>query len=160
MKAERKLLKARADLLLHQPFFGSLCLRMNPVEDRASSSAWTDGKTFGYNPYYIEKLSGSQVEGLLAHTIMHPACQHHKRRNGRDERIWNMACDHSINWILLEAGFDLPDGYLDDEKYHGKTAEDIFTELNKEFDQEGNPGLHNRTGITVRTFLLFHFRSQ
>ena len=141
MKIERKLLKARAELLLQHPFFGSLCLRMNPVEDRTCSSAWTDGNTLAYNPHYINKLSGEQVQGLLAHTIMHPACQHHKRRNGRDERVWNMACDHSINWILLDAGFDLPSGYLDDEKYHGKTAEDIYTELSKNFDQEGNPDI-------------------
>ncbi|CCO24921.1 vWA domain-containing protein [Maridesulfovibrio hydrothermalis] len=139
MKAERKLLKARAELILKHPFFGSLCLRMTPVEDKTCPSAWTDGKTLAYNPHYINTIPIEQVLGLLAHTIMHPACQHHKRRGERDERVWNMACDHSINWILLETGFELPPGYLDDEKYHGKTAEEIYTKLIKEFDQEGNP---------------------
>ncbi|TIH14075.1 hypothetical protein D0S45_13515 [Marinifilum sp. JC120] len=139
MNADRKLLKARADLLLQHPFFGSLCLRMEPQEDRTCDGTWTDGKKFAYNPHFVDKLSHEELQGVLAHTIMHPACQHHKRRGNRDERLWNMACDYSINWILLEAGFDLPEGFLDDEKYHGKNAEDIFTDLTKNFDQAGNP---------------------
>ena len=139
MNADRKLLKARADLLLQHPFFGSLCLRMEPQEDRTCNGTWTDGKTFAYNPHFVDKLSHEELQGVLAHTIMHPACQHHKRRGNRDERLWNMACDYSINWILLEAGFQLPEGFLDDAKYHGKNAEEIFTALTKNFDQAGNP---------------------
>ncbi|WP_320170512.1 DUF2201 family putative metallopeptidase [Maridesulfovibrio sp.] len=139
MNAERKLIKARANLLLNHPFFGSLCLRMEPQVDYTCQSAWTDGKILGFNPHQIDRLSSEEVQGMLAHIVMHPACQHHRRRKERDERLWNMACDHSINWILIEAGFELPPGYLDDEKYHGKTAEEIYTELGVEFDQDGNP---------------------
>ncbi len=139
MEPSRKLLKARAELLLQQPFFGSLCLRLDTIEDKTCGGAWTDGKTFAYNPHYISKLSEAELKGLLAHTVMHPACQHHKRRNGRDERVWNMACDYAINWILLKAGFELPEGYLDDDKYRGMSAEDIFGELTRDFDQDGNP---------------------
>lgn len=139
MEQYRRLLKARAALLLEQPFFGSLCLRLETVEDNTCGGAWTDGVKFAYNPHYLSTLKDNELKGLLAHTVMHAACQHHKRRNGRDERIWNMACDHSINWILLRAGFELPPGYLDDEKYHRMTAEDIFLEMSREFDQDGNP---------------------
>ena len=139
MNADRKLLKARSDLLLRQPFFGSLCLRMTPKEDRTCTGTWTDGKTLAYNPHFVDKISHEELQGVLAHTVMHPACQHHKRRGNRDVRLWNMACDYSINWILLEAGFKLPEGFMDDEKYHGKNAEDIFTDLAKDFDQAGNP---------------------
>ncbi|WP_320008867.1 VWA-like domain-containing protein [Maridesulfovibrio sp.] len=139
MNADRKLLKARADLLLRQPFFGSLCLRMVPHEDSTCNGTWTDGKTLAYNPHFVDRISHEELQGVLAHTVMHPACQHHKRRGNRDARLWNMACDYSINWILLEAGFTLPDGFMDDEKYHGKNAEEIFTDLTKNFDQAGNP---------------------
>ncbi|WP_415716701.1 DUF2201 family putative metallopeptidase [Maridesulfovibrio sp.] len=139
MNADRKLLKARADLLLRQPFFGSLCLRMVPHEDCTCNGTWTDGKTLAYNPHFVDRISHEELQGVLAHTVMHPACQHHKRRGNRDARLWNMACDYSINWILLEAGFTLPDGFMDDEKYHGKNAEEIFTDLTRNFDQAGNP---------------------
>lgn len=139
MDALKKLTKARSELLLKHPFFGSLALRLELKEDRACHGAWTDGNMIAYNPYYVEKTDLNILEGLLAHTVMHPACQHHRRRGTRDEKIWNMACDYAINWILLKAGFDLPEGYLDDEKYHGKKAEEIYTDLSSEFDQQGNP---------------------
>ncbi|WP_147822474.1 vWA domain-containing protein [Salidesulfovibrio onnuriiensis] len=127
--ARHKLLKARVSLLLEQPFFGSLCLRMEPAVDHACRTAWTNGRVLGFNPHYVAGLSDEAAKGLLAHTVMHPACQHHKRRKGRDHDLWNMACDHAINWILVDAGLTLPPGYLDDPKYHGLTADEIYSEL-------------------------------
>jgi hypothetical protein len=45
---------------------------------------------------------------------------------------WNMACDYAIDWILLEAGLVLPDGFLDDLDLRGKTAEEIYVRLEAE----------------------------
>jgi hypothetical protein len=41
---------------------------------------------------------------------MHCAALHHTRREGRDLRRWNIACDHAINPLLVAAGFELPKG--------------------------------------------------
>lgn len=127
--ARKKVIRARTSLLLDHPFFGSLCMRMVPREDSACRTAWTDGRTLAYNPSYVAGLSESQVLGMLAHTVMHPACQHHVRRNGRDAGLWNAACDHAINWILLEAGFTLPPGHLDNPAYRGMCADAVYAEL-------------------------------
>ncbi|WP_027180469.1 vWA domain-containing protein [Maridesulfovibrio bastinii] len=139
MDSNRKLIMARSDLLLKHPFFGTLALHLPLQEDKACNGVWTDGNVLAYNPFYIEKLSKQELQGLVAHTVMHPACQHHLRRNGRDDKLWNMACDYAINWILLEAGFELPEGFLDDEKFRGKKAEAIYSELSAELDSKGNP---------------------
>lgn len=125
----RKLLKARTALVLDHPFFGSLCLRMTPEEDSTCRTAWTDGRTLAYNPAYVDSLEPDALCGLLAHTVMHPACQHHTRRKGRDHDLWNMACDHAINWLLLDAGLNLPVGYLDNPAYHGLNADEIYAAL-------------------------------
>lgn len=124
-----KLQKAKVSLLLEQPFFGALCLRMDPKPDHTCRTAWTNGRVFGYNPKYVSHLSDDAAKGLLAHTVMHPACQHHTRRKGRDHDLWNMACDHAINWILVDAGLKLPPGYLDDPKYRGLSADEIYADL-------------------------------
>lgn len=142
----RKLLKARTGLLLEHPFFGSLCLRMEPHEDTGCSTAWTDGRSLAYNPGYIAGLTDAQVQGLMAHLVMHPACQHHTRRNGRDANYWNMACDHAINWILLDAGFTLPPKYLDNPAYHGLSADEIYAELRSQHGQEEKPSLSDGDG--------------
>ncbi|MCJ2163371.1 MULTISPECIES: VWA-like domain-containing protein [unclassified Pseudodesulfovibrio] len=142
----KKILKARTGLLLEHPFFGSLCLRMEPQEDHRCATAWTDGRTLAYNPRYVANLKDRQVQGLMAHTIMHPACQHHVRRMGRDPATWNMACDYAINWILLDAGLDLPPKYLDNPAYHGKSADEIYVALCGDHGGEERPSISKEQG--------------
>lgn len=144
--ARKKLIKARTNLLLAHPFFGSLCLRMEPTEDHRCATAWTDGRTLAYNPAYVAGLRDEQVQGLMAHTVLHPACQHHTRRNGRSHELWNVACDHAINWILLEAGIELPPKYLDNPAYHGLTADEIYAELRTHHAEEDRPSLSDGDG--------------
>src|ERR1700756_4405855 len=70
--------------------------------------------------------------GTLAHEVMHPALQHHTRRNGRDPRRWNMACDYAINPILVDAGLTLPEGVLLEDRFRGMSAERIYNQLEEE----------------------------
>lgn len=142
----RKIIKARTGLLLEHPFFGSLALRMSPVEDSRCATAWTDGRRLGYNPNYVSALSDVQVQGLLAHTVMHPACQHHMRRGERNVGLWNVACDHAINWILIDAGIILPPNYLDAPEYHGLTSDEIYADLHARGDAEDKPSLSENEG--------------
>lgn len=146
--ARKKLVKARTALLLKHPFFGSLSLRMEPREDSHCATAWTDGRTLAYNPAYVAGLRDEQVQGLMAHTVMHPACQHHTRRKGRDHTLWNMACDHAINWILLDAGIELPPRYLDNPAYHGLTSDEIYSELFSRHGEKDRPSLSEGDGET------------
>ena len=138
-EARRKLLKARSSLVMEHPFFASLALRLNLKEDRACHTAYTDGKVFGYNPDYVRILPHDKLVGLAAHTVMHPACRHHKRRNNRDPKLWNRACDYVINPILLDAGLTLPDGFLLDETYVGKSADAVYSALKaaEDTDEKG-----------------------
>lgn len=127
-----KILRARTALVINHPFFASLALRLAVREDEACETAWTDGHVFGYNPRYVRHLSPEKLVGLAAHTVMHPACGHHTRRQGRDPETWNRACDHAINGILLDSGFALPDGFLFNAAYGGKSAEAVYAILRGE----------------------------
>ena len=127
--ARQKILKARSQLVMEQPFFASLALRLTLVEDTDCHTAWTDGKTFGYNPAYVHQLNPKALLGLCSHTVMHPACDHHRRRGNRDPEVWNRACDLAINPILLEAGIELPPGFLQDPTLAGKSADAIYDHL-------------------------------
>ncbi|WP_051957961.1 vWA domain-containing protein [Desulfobacter vibrioformis] len=137
-QAKDRLLKARADMVLNHPFFASLAMRLTLKEDRTCRTAWTDGKTFGYNPDYINILPRDKLVGLSAHTVMHPACNHHLRRKDKEPEAWNKACDYVINPILLDAGLVLPDGFLWDDTYIGKTAEQVYERLIEDSGDEEN----------------------
>lgn len=136
-----KMIKARANLVMGHPFFGALALRLKMVEDPTIEGGVCDGTTIRYNPKYVEDLPQSKVQGFVAHLVMHPAFLHHTRRGGRDKKKWNEACDHSINYILTNAGFDLPEGKFNNPAYQGMTAEHIYTLLpDSPKDGNGNPG--------------------
>lgn len=129
MKAAEKVTAARTALILDQPFFGALSLRLAILEDPTCPTAWVDGKTLGYNPRFVEGLTHAEILGLIAHEVMHCACGHPWRRDNRDPKKWNIAADYAINAILVDAGFQLPEGGLLDSQWDGKSAEWIFDRL-------------------------------
>lgn len=128
---KNKIARARTSLVLDHPFFASLALRLEFQPDDECETAWTNGRILAYNPGYIEQLPLDELSGLCAHIVMHPVCGHHQRRHGRDPLLWNRACDYAINWILLDAGITLPQGYLNHRKYHNKNADEIYQLLVK-----------------------------
>ena len=111
--------KARAALLVSAPFWGVLSLRLAPIEDSSIPTMKTDGVSIRYNPDFVAGLSRSVLRTCIAHETMHCAALHHTRRGARDLRRWNIACDYAINPLLVEAGFELPDGALLDPAYAG-----------------------------------------
>ena len=108
LNIEEKLSRARTQLLLNQPFFGTLCLRLKMVSMPGFPTMATDGRRLVYNPAFVEKLTPGKLEGVLAHEVMHCALAHHCRRGERDAALWNQATDYAINPILISNGMTLP----------------------------------------------------
>lgn len=128
--AKKKLTSARTSLILDQPFFGALALSLTPKEDLTCETAWTDGRSMGYNPAFVESLTHAELTGLIAHEVMHCAMGHPWRRDGRDGKQFNVACDLAINGDLIDSGFSLPkDGLFPDATQKGKSAEWIYARL-------------------------------
>lgn len=124
--------KQRTALVLDQPFFGALALRLRVVEDPSCKTFWTNGEALGYNPTYLSSLNDLETRGVLAHEVLHVANGHCWRMGDRDPDLWNDACDHAINPIVLDAGMLLPKGVLVDARFKGKSAEEIYGILAQE----------------------------
>ncbi|MGF7136016.1 putative metal-dependent peptidase [Paraburkholderia sp. EB58] len=118
--------KQRTSLVLDQPFFGALALRLKVVEDPSCKTFWTDSVSIGYNPAYLAGLNDLETRGVLAHEVLHVANGHCWRQSDRDPDLWNDACDHAINPIIVDAGMLLPKGALMDVRFRGKSAEEIY----------------------------------
>lgn len=132
MSAEGALVKARSQLLMDQPFFGTLAIRLRPVQRDDVKTAATDGIHLYYDPTYISKLDPMQLRGLIAHEVMHCVFNHQTRRQERDHQLWNVACDYAINDHLIDSGFILPKGALLDPAFKGKSAEEIYNIISKD----------------------------
>lgn len=131
LTAAEKLARARTQLLLNQPFFGTLCIRLKLVPEPGFPTMATNGQRIIYNPGFVEKLSPQELEGVLAHEVLHCALAHHCRRGQRDPGLWNQACDYAVNPILLDNGIVLPAGVLVDPAYRDLSAEEIYARLRK-----------------------------
>lgn len=136
--------KAKVQLVLSQPFFASLMLRLEQHEDKTCQTAYTDGHRIGYNPEFFDKIGTEGIKTVLAHEVMHVAMLHHTRRAGRDPQKWNQAADYAINGILQDAGFEIPAGGLINSAYTGKSAEEIYNLLPS--SPEGGKGKNGQGG--------------
>lgn len=97
------------------------------------------------NPEWFASISPAMRETLLAHELWHLAFMHvdPARLGNRCPDVWNAACDHAINLMLLEHGFTFdkfPPGHpeagkpigLLDPRFKGMSAEEIYDILIKE----------------------------
>ena len=137
MTPEELITKARSRLVIEQPFFGVLLLRLKmveiPDEDPTFHAMATDGTCIYYKAKWVmEVTKGNRIEilkGVLAHEVMHVAMQHPFREGDREHDRFNRACDYAINDILLEAGFRLPDDVLHHAGYKDMSSEHVYTML-------------------------------
>ncbi len=133
--AVEKLITARVGLLLRQPFFGNLATRLQLIDasDWCPTAA-TDGRNFYYNIDFVKKLSAKQCEFLFGHETLHNVFDHLTRRMERDPRFFNYACDFAVNQILVDERIGEKIDQVKiclDNKYRGKSAEEIYDELMK-----------------------------
>ena len=134
----QRLTRARTQLLLNQPFFGTLGLRLKLVPGSLPTMA-TDGCRIVYSPAFVDELKPAELEGTLAHEVLHCALGHQCRRGERDPELWNQAADFAINPILLGNGLTLPAGALIDPAFANLSAEEIYARLLRKRDEGSRP---------------------
>jgi len=138
-EANLRIIKSRSTLLMHEPFFGNVALKMTLDEDPRIPTFATNGEILKYNPEFAMELSHDELNGVIAHEVMHVALMHHLRRKERKPHFWQIACDHAVNLILDKAGFDLPGNPYKSEEFRDMTAEQIYEIIHAEGKNDG-PG--------------------
>ena len=149
MSVEDKITKSINSMITDYPFFATLLLHMEVIEDDSyGPTACTDGNKIFYNHDFIDKLKLSEVCFILTHEVMHCALGHLWRRDERDVTLWNIATDLAINAIIKEVSekyynknknlygnlasqVDMPKGCLYDKEFDNKSAEEIYSILHK-----------------------------
>lgn len=111
------------------PFFATLLLfaRIRTTENIATAA--TDGRDIMVNPDYVTGLANAELDGLLAHEVMHCALNHVTRRLDRDAWLWNVAADIVVNGQLAAAGFSLPGTALRDAQLEKFSTEEVYSLL-------------------------------
>ena len=133
---ELKLVKARIEMLMSLPFFGTLATRLILVDatdwpDGLCPTAATDGKYLYYNRNFIASLGFGETIFLVAHEVMHCVYDHMdtSRRGDRIPLLWNIANDYVINYDLVKGRVGEKITKVDicyNEDYADMTSEEIY----------------------------------
>ena len=134
-----KVTRAKIELMLTSPFWGSLATRLE-LKDWDGDTFATNGKyLFCPDPKYYENWTFSQLVFVIAHETWHCAGGHLFRMKDKDHFTWNVATDLATNFLLQRNNFHLAPGGLNDPEYNEMTAEKIYQLLvNNNNEQEKN----------------------
>ncbi len=134
---ERLYTTARVGMLLDNPWYGQLALRLTMVPDPNIKYGVTNGSELRLNPEWFCGLSAEGRKAVLSTAVTKCALSHHVRIGERDVSVWNKASDMAVHDILSQSGIQpvdthpsAPPGYDDSE------AEKIYRVLQ---EQESDP---------------------
>lgn len=132
---DEKIQHARLDLVQNFPYFGSIFMRLNVFEDPTCKTAWTDGRSMGYNLDYLASLPNLCIIGVFVHECLHVILKHHLRKLENPDftanhKRYNYAADYALNPIIKRTdGMDIMPTWLYDAKWDDTLVEYIFYEL-------------------------------
>lgn len=138
---EKRILRARTQMLFDYPFYGQLLMRL----DFINASKWlptaaTDGMHFYYNEEFLQNLKDDELYFVFAHEILHCVYSHvgpMSRMGDRNPKLWNFAGDYVINLELKDDNVgkvpNLP--LLLDEQFRGMYTEKVYDILFKKNEE-------------------------
>ena len=143
--AMKKIIAARTTIVLDEPFFGTLCHMLKPIEDASIPTLCTDGKVVRFNPDFVTGRDAWTNIVDLCHEVTHVYMGHIWRAQelNHEPKRSNRAADYVTNAVLRDTFKRLPAGYLYDAKYNGMSYEQVYNTLRDEDneDEDGNePG--------------------
>jgi len=145
--------RTRIKLMREHPFYGYIGLHLTFVEDNKIDTMGVDEEGYCYvNPSFVNNRDDNELAITLVHEILHLALEHPKREGHRNKlvayvgkdgkihtvKLFNIACDYAVNAIInkeiKEFGlYSLPRDWLYKEEFEDKSAEEIYSILEKEY---------------------------
>ena len=128
--------RAKINLLLSHPFFGSMATGMPVIMTDETSNKWcstaaTDGKFLYFNREWVKSHTLAEIVFVVAHEILHAVYDHLNRRQRRNPEYYNMAGDYVINATLVEGNVGtMPSEGLLSKRYTSEwTTEAVYDDL-------------------------------
>lgn len=135
----------------HNAFIGSILYSLNIVPSKQVETVTldTDKETISINPEYFHSLNVEERASVLAHETYHYALMHSIRRGNRNEKIWQKACEETVNDLLINSGFTLPKGTEVNNKYEKWSTEEVYEDLlkNSKEEEEEEQGQPSQGGL-------------
>jgi len=147
MNYKEKLAKARAIVVMDEPFFASILLKRKMIELPSGTFAVDARAQIYFNPEFVETLTVGQVVFALVHECLHIVKLDFARVGTRVPRKWNKAGDAWINNYLkghnvgepIDKCINCNGGEHIDVDIKADTTEEIYARI-PEGDKGGSDG--------------------
>jgi predicted metal-dependent peptidase len=127
-----KIEKAKARLMLEHPYFGTVASSLKLEKNNEILTFSSNGEMMRYNSEYLDRLSVTEVEFMMANGAMHAVLQHQDRTAGRTKWLWQTATDYVVNGMLVKNGMQPPVYANYEAKFEGMYAEEVYEILRSE----------------------------
>lgn len=97
------IVKARADIIIDLPFFGSLMVALRMVENKTIATFRMDGESIEYNPDYVASIKQKELRTIICECILHGALGHIFRQESREPIRFNKACDYAVANVFRDS---------------------------------------------------------
>ena len=145
MTYSEKITKAKARLMLDHPYFGTIASSLTLEKNNEILTFTSDGVKMHYNSEYLDKLSVTEVEFVMANGAMHAVLQHTDRISNRTKWLWQTATDYVVNGMLVKNGMQLPQYANYESKFDGMYAEEIYEMLRAEMMDNTDHSMEQET---------------
>ena len=144
-QARHLLDKARHAVVMKFPFIGEISLRMGliPTHDSKNPTSTSDGSKIYIDLDFLSKLRKEELSYVIGHEVWHNVLLHPARKQTRDPKLFDLACDMEVNWLLeqnnKEQVFDIPcNAPMPPRKIQGESCEVIYDWLVKNCQMKPN----------------------
>lgn len=128
----------------HKGFIGSLLCSHKFIWDITAPTAWCDGETIAFNPWFFTACTWEGRMTVLVHECWHTGADHFGRIGNRHPGDWNIAGDYWINTTMQQNDFSFAQSdlagvqaYLNSD-YVDLSTEQIYDIVHKENEQKRN----------------------
>ena len=129
MSYKEKISKAKAKLLVNQPFLGTIAAKLKLIKNDDIEAFVSDGIQLEYNDDFINESSLQELEFIFANGAMHASMAYENRQNNRSNWLWQLSCDYAINDMLIQSGMQRPYQAHYSERFTNMYVEEIYAEL-------------------------------
>ena len=132
------LTKTKTKLLIREPFFGYLLLKLKFIETESVKTMAVNGVCLWYSPSFVRANTFEHILGVVVHELLHCVLLHISRGALHNKKISNIAADYVVNdYILNKTDFTLPICALYEDRFQNMGYESVYKILYEEC--EGSP---------------------
>ena len=96
----KRLMESRMCILRDHPFFGALLLHLR-MGFADCKTAFSDMHCIVFDPAFVNRLSEEELIFVMLHELLHCVLQHPIRGAGKQNFIYNVACDIVVNSLIM-----------------------------------------------------------